>query len=230
MELFANANEFLTWVRADAFNIAIAIFVIGIIIRLMEILLLGRKKDLSLARGSEWGPGFKNIISRSIVDKGTFNRSPFIVIVGYIWHIGFFISLLFFVPHIELINATIGIKWPGLANPFVDMATVITMVSLIALLIHRLTHPVLRFISTFEDYFVWLLTFLPLLTGYIAYHRMIGPYPLALGLHILSVELLMVVFPFTKLMHAITLFIARWYSGAMTGRKGIDQAKLGDGS
>ena len=226
MELFSNANEFLTWVRTDAFNIAISIFVVGIIVRVMEILLLGRKKDLSEARGSEWGAGFKNIISRSIVDKGTFKRNSFIVVVGYLWHIGFVIILLFSIPHIELINATIGIKWPGLANPLIDMATVITMASLIALLIHRLTHPVLKFISTFEDYFVWLLTFLPLLTGYIAYHRMLGPYPLALGLHILSIELLMVVFPFTKLMHAFTLFIARWYTGAMAGRKGIDQGKL----
>jgi len=48
---------------------------------------------------------------------------------------------------------------------------------------------------------------------------MIDPYPLALGLHILSVELFLVVFPFTKLMHAITTFIARWFNGVTLGRK-----------
>lgn len=218
----SNANELLVWTRGSGFNIAISIFMIGVLIRILEIVLLGRKQDLAEPRGSEWGPGFKNIITRSVVDKGTFKRSPFVVVVGYIWHIGFFICLLLFVPHIELINATLGIKWPGLANPLVDAAAAVTMFSMLAILIHRITHPVMKFLSTYEDYLVWLVTFLPLLTGYIAYHRMINPYPMALGLHILSVELFLVVFPFTKLMHAFTLFLARWYTGAMMGRKGIE--------
>jgi len=222
MELFGNANDFLIWVRGDAFNIALSIFLIGVLIRLFEIFLLGRKRDYSEPRGSEWGPGLKNIITRSAIDKGTFKRAPFVVVVGYIWHIGFFIILFLFVPHIELINATIGLKWPGLATPLVDAAAAVTMFTMIAMLWHRLTHPVMKFLSTYEDYLVWAVTFLPLLTGYIAFHRMIAPYPLALGLHILSVELLMIVFPFTKLMHAFTLFIARWYTGAMMGRKGIE--------
>jgi nitrate reductase gamma subunit len=45
---------------------------------------------------------------------------------------------------------------------------------------------------------------------------------LLLVLHIGSVELLMVAFPFTKLMHAFTLFMARYYNGAMAGRKGVN--------
>jgi len=222
MELFGNANDFLIWTRGDGFNIALSIFLAGVLIRLLEIFLLGRKVDYSEPRGSEWAPGLKNIVTRSFADKSTFKRAPFVVIVGYIWHIGFFICLLLFVPHIELINATLGLKWPGLANPLVDATVAVTMVAMIAMLLHRLTHPVLKFLSTYEDYLVWLVTFLPLVTGYIAFHRMINPYPLALGVHILSVELLLVVFPFTKLMHAITLFIARWYTGAIMGRKGIE--------
>ena len=103
----------------------------------------------------------------------------------------------------------------------VDAISAVTIVTLLALLVHRLSHPVLRHLSGFEDYLVWALTLLPLVTGYLAYHRMIDPYPLALGLHILSVELLLILFPFTKLMHAITVFFARWYNGAISGRKGV---------
>ena len=43
-----------------------------------------------------------------------------------------------------------------------------------------------------------------------------------LALHILSVELLMVLFPFTRLMHAFTLFMARWYTGAVSGFRGVE--------
>ena len=69
---------------------------------------------------------------------------------------------------------------------------------------------------------MWTVTFLPLLTGYLAYHRLVNPYPLILGLHILSVNLFLVVFPFTKLTHVFTAFIARWYNGAIFGRKGVE--------
>ena len=65
------------------------------------------------------------------------------------------------------------------------------------------------------------MTLLPLLTGYLAFHRMLMPYQTMLGLHILSVELLLIVFPFTKLMHSFTVFFARWYNGAAFGRRGV---------
>jgi nitrate reductase gamma subunit len=62
---------------------------------------------------------------------------------------------------------------------------------------------------------------LPVLTGYMALHRVGADYTMMLSIHIMSVILLLVVFPFTKLTHAVTLFIARWYNGATAGRKGV---------
>ena len=213
--------DFLLWVKGPAFTVALFVFVLGTLIRLFEILLLGRMPDYAEAKGSEFGAGIKTVFTRTLPEPGSFKRAPFTVLGGYIWHIGFLIVLLFFIPHIELIHATLGIKWPGLSSYLVDAVTAVTLVTLLAMLVDRLLHPVKRFLSGPEDYLVWLVTFLPLLTGYLAYHRLINPYPLVLGLHILSVELLMLVFPFTKLMHAITFIFARWYNGAIAGRKGV---------
>jgi nitrate reductase gamma subunit len=213
---------FLLWVKGPAFDWALAVFALGMLVRLVEILMLGRKPNYAEPKGNEWGPGFRTIVTRSIADPGTFARAPFDVVVGWIWHLGFLIVLFFFVPHIELFRAVLGIAWPGLPNPVVDAITAITILALAAALVHRLQHPVKKRISTPEDYLVWAVTFLPLLTGYLAYHRLINPYPLVLGLHILSVQLLLVVFPFTKLTHAFTVFLARWYNGAIFGRKGIE--------
>jgi nitrate reductase gamma subunit len=81
---------------------------------------------------------------------------------------------------------------------------------------------VLRFITTTEDYLVWLLTILPLITGYIAFHRIGMTAPTLLAIHILSVQLLLIAFPFTKLMHAFTLVLARWYNGAISGYRGVE--------
>ena len=215
------ATDFLLWVRGPGFDFALVVFILGVIIRLLEVLVLGRKPDYSEPRGGELGPGLKTVLTRTLPETGSFKRAPFTVIGGYIWHIGFFISLFLFVPHIELINATLGLSWPGIPSNLVDAVAAVTIVTLIAMLFSRLTHPVKRYLSGPEDYLTWLVTFLPMLTGYLAYHRMIDPYPLVLGLHILSVEVLMIVFPFTKLMHAFTFIIARWYNGAMSGRRGV---------
>ena len=214
--------DFLLWVRGPALDWALAIFVIGVFLRFLEIFLLGRAHNYAEARQGEFAPGMRTVIRRFGTDSGTFKRSGFNIIVGYIWHVGFLVVLLLFVPHIELFGSVLGLSWPGLPNPVVDSVSAITIVALIAMLLHRLRQPVMRHISTFEDYLVWAVTILPLVTGYLAYHRLVNPYPLILGVHILSVELFLIVFPFTKLMHALTAFVARWFNGATFGRKGVE--------
>jgi nitrate reductase gamma subunit len=42
-----------------------------------------------------------------------------------------------------------------------------------------------------------------------------------LALHILSVEILLIVLPFTKLFHVFTLFGSRWYNGKVNAHKGV---------
>jgi nitrate reductase gamma subunit len=213
--------EFLLWVKGPMFELALTIFGVGLAARIVEIFLLGRKPNYAEPRRGELAPGFRTLISRTVADPGTFARAPFDVVVGLVWHLGFLIVLLLFIPHIELINSLLGIAWPGLPNPLVDAVTAVTILALIAVLIHRISHPVKKYISTFEDYLIWVATFLPLFTGYLAYHRLINPYPLILGLHILSVESFLILMPFTKLTHIFTAFIARWYTGATFGRKGV---------
>jgi nitrate reductase gamma subunit len=213
--------DFLLLTKGPLFSIAVAIFAVGLLIRLAEIFALGRAKNYAEPRANAVVPGLKTMYRRFNPDPGTFKRAPFDVVVGTLWHVGFVVALLLFIPHIELIKSTIGIGWPGLPNPVIDAVTAITLLGLIAVLIHRLTHPVKRFLSTKEDYLIWAVTFLLVLTGYLAYHRLINPYPLALGLHILSAELFLIVLPFTKLTHIFTAFVARYYNGAIFGRKGI---------
>lgn len=214
-------TDFLLLVKGPLFSIAVAIFALGVLIRLAEILVLGRPHNYAAPRANEVVPGLKTVYRRFNPDPGTFARAPFDVIVGTLWHIGFVVVLFLFIPHIELFKSLLGIGWPGLPNPLVDAVTAVTLVALLAVLIHRLRQPVKRFLSTPEDYLIWAITFLPVLTGYLAYHRLINPYPLALGLHILTAELFLILLPFTKLMHMFTAFLARYYNGATFGRKGI---------
>jgi nitrate reductase gamma subunit len=214
-------TEFLLWVRGPALQIATIVFVLGIVVRILQMVMLGRKANLAEARGSALAGGLRTMVTRSVPDRGTFQRSTFTIVSGYIFHIGLFVTIFLYAPHILLIDEVFGVSWPALPTPVVDATAVVTINSLLAVLIHRIKDPVMRFLSGFSDYLVWLVTFLPLFTGYIAFHRIGLSPPMLIALHILSVELLMVVFPFTKLMHTFSLFIARYYNGAIAGYKGV---------
>ena len=215
-----NEIEFLSWVRGPAFQIASIIFIAGVIIRFAEILMLGRKPNLAEAKGSEMISGLKAIVMRSM-------RSPpksavFTEVSGYVFHLGWFVTFLLFAPHILMFKAITGLSWPSLPTPVIDALTVVTIITLFAILAHRFHNEVLRYLTNAADILAWLVTILPLITGYIAFHRIGTTAPTLLALHILSVELLMVVLPFTKLMHTFTIFLSRWYNGAISGYRGVE--------
>jgi nitrate reductase gamma subunit len=214
--------DFLLWVRGPGFEIAIAIFVFGVIVRLMEIFLLGRRPEYSAPRASGMEGGWRTLWNRSLPHPEMVKSTMFTLITGYLFHLGLFITVFMFAPHIELFRAGFGISWPALPNALVDFAAILSMAALLAILARRLTHPLLRFLSGPGDYVAWTLTFLPLLTGFLAYKHLLSPYTTMLALHILSVEILLIALPFTKLTHTFTLFIARWYNGAEFARKGVD--------
>ncbi|WML89931.1 hypothetical protein [Thiothrix lacustris] len=217
-----NEVDFLLWVKGPAFTVAVVIFVAGLVLRLFEILSLGRKHNFAVSKGDPMQGGLREMWRRSIpADKATFERSLFTIVAGYVFHIGLFVVIFLLAAHIALIKSVIGFGWPNLPTPVVDAFAVVTMIALIAVLVHRLRHPVKRFLSKPGDYVVWAVTFLPVLTGYMAYHHLLLSPQMMLGLHILSVELLLVLFPFTKLMHAFTLFLSRWYNGATMGMRGV---------
>jgi len=213
--------ELLNWARGPGLQIATIIFVAGVVIRIIEILMLGRRPNLAEAKGSEMSAGLKTMVSRTVPDRATFKRSSFTITAGYFFHLGLFITFFLFAPHILLIKDVIGFGWPALPTPVVDAFAVITIISLLAVLVNRLTNKVMRYLTNFGDLLTWFLTLAPLITGYIAFHRIGFTAPTLLAMHILSVELLLVVFPFTKLMHAFTLFLARWYNGAISGYRGV---------
>ncbi len=217
-----DAQQWLEWLRGPALQAATVVLVLGMAYRLVHLLLLGRKANLAAPRASAWRGGLRTIWHRSLPPSGLTSRGYLILAAGYIFHIGFFIVLLLFAQHIDLFRAVLGFGWPALPPLWVTMAAVLAMAAMIALLVQRMMDPVKRLLTNFGDYLSWTLTFLPLLTGIILRQSGGAGYQQMLALHIASVELLMVAVPFTKLAHMGSLFIARWYNGAIAGYKGVD--------
>ncbi len=216
-----NEMQFLTWVRGPGLDIAVSIFLLGVIWRLVEIYSLGRKKDLSAPRSVAGASGWHTIFRRSLPPAGMVKKSPVSYIGGYTFHIGLAVVVFLFAPHILLIKNLTGLSWPALPSQFIDLAAVVTMAAMVLVLVDRINKPVKRYLSTFGDWFTWTVTFLPVLTGWMAVQHLLLPYTTMLALHILSVEILLVVLPFSKLFHAFTLFGSRWYNGQVNGHKGV---------
>jgi nitrate reductase gamma subunit len=227
------SHTLLEFARGPALMWAISIFIVGVLWRLVGILLLRTKKDLSEPRNTATWKGLRLIGLRSWPRKEFLEGTAFGEVMGYTFHLGFLVALLFLVPHVLFFedvfegllgfdfSDVFGFRWPTLPTGVITFLSAVSLAALVAVLIHRLTNPVKRLISNFDDYFSWLLTAAPLATGMLAYaHAGGAPYQTLLGVHILCAEALMIWFPFSKLMHAFTIFAARGAQGMIFERKG----------
>ena len=200
----------LAFARGPALQAAVLIMIAGICWRLAGIFLLRRRKRFALPRASvtgRIGGAFTTILTRFVPRRTFWPRIAVSVMLSGVFHIGLLIILLGGAPHIQVIHQVTGLTWPNLPKGLIVIVSGLTLASMIGLLIRRVLNPVLRLLSTVDDYLSWLLVFLPVLSGVLLSGETIGGYGTLLALHILSVELLMIWLPFGKLMHMLLVFV-----------------------
>lgn len=211
----------LDFARGPAMQVAIAIFVFGFMWRLVGLILIRNKLDLSTPRRkSAWVGGVRGLWVHLWPYKPFQAKVSLQYAVGYVFHLGIFIVLLLYGAHILFFKDIIGFGWPALPNGVITVVALVTIVALGFTLVKRLTDPVLRRISNFDDYATWLVTILPLLTGLAAKFNMWPVYETGLAIHLLSVWLLLIYFPFGKLMHAAWFAVSRYTTGVRFERRG----------
>jgi nitrate reductase gamma subunit len=201
---------------------ALWIFVFGIVWRLIGAVFLLSRKDLTKPREyNSVAAGLGAILSRSTPAHAFEKKIRFQHFTGYLWHFALFVSVLFFAPHILFFKSVLGFGWPHLPNTIILVTAIVATAVLIALLIRRATHPVQRFISTVDDYISIVVVLVPLVTGILAFAHFGARYETLLAIHLLSVEVMLIWFPFSKLMHAIMTMPARYQAGTAFGRRGV---------
>ncbi|MDJ0918377.1 MAG: nitrate reductase [Woeseiaceae bacterium] len=213
--------ELLDFARGPALQFGLYAFVIGTVWRLLGILLLAAKPDHSAPR-KRGGilAALKVISSRSVTAREFRQDTLYASVLGYVLHIGLFVIVFLFVPHILFFKGLIGLEWPGLPNNVIYFVGVITAGVGVALLLRRMTHPVLKLISNFDDYFSWVVTMAPIITGLIIPIRFGIRYETLLAIHILSIAVLLTWLPFGKLAHAFLVFFSRGTTGMVLERRG----------
>jgi nitrate reductase gamma subunit len=215
--------DLLSFARGTGLKIALVVFCLGVVWRIVAFALLRIRRDLNEPRASlpkSLVGGLVAVGSRSWPHPEFIGRTGAGEALGYSYHIGLFMVVLLFGPHITFFASLLGFTWPSLPSSLITVISVLTFTLFLAVLFRRVTNPVMRMLSNFDDYFSWFITMLVIVTGLAATAHIGGTYETLLGLHILSFDALLVWFPFGKLMHAFYIFPSRAINGALLARKG----------
>lgn len=221
------ATALLEFARGPALWVSLSVLIAGSLWRVIAIWRLGVRPDLSTPRSERYLAGpLRGIFARMLIRKefrssrnlGSFN--------AYLYHMGLAFIVFGYLPHIQFVERLTGISWPALPAWVMYVAAGPSVVGLLVALLERLSDPVRRLLSGFDDYFSWAVVFLTLLTGMAAVNQSPAPavaaplYPLPVAIHLLSVELMLIWLPFGKLGHAFLVFFSRGITGAALERKG----------
>jgi nitrate reductase gamma subunit len=213
----------LEFARGPALQWSAVIFTVGMLWRIIALAFFTNNNPLSANRRENLATGgMKAVMHRFTVAEPFKRRVGFQYYAGWVWHIGFVVVLFFFEVHVMFFKSILGFEWPALPNFVIVLVAAMSAGILLILLIRRIFHPVLRYISTFNDYSSVVVTLLPFLTGLATYTHFGIRYETLLALHFLSIALLLVWFPFSKLFHALTLLPSRYVLGVKLWRRGVD--------
>lgn len=210
---------FLEFVEGPLWYFSVVVFVVGVLLRLVDIARQPLRADLAPARQSGLPGALRTIVTRSWTAEGFSRGATFHLVAGYMFHIGLFVLLIFAAPHVRFIEERIlGFGWTPAPHWLFMVASELAFAGLLLLWLRRLMHPVMRKISTFDDHAAAILTFVVMLTGCLA---LLKSHDSLRAIHMLTVCLLLIYFPFSRLMHAFTFPISRAYTGAAMARKGV---------
>ncbi len=179
-----------------------------------------KRVDLSDPRGgSEMMGGLRMIASRSINHGPLTDRIKLPIANAYLMHIVLFIVIFLAQGHIDLVRENFGFGWPHLPELAVRIATFVLLFTIAVTVYRRLVHPVLKLLSNFDDWFSLTVTALPVITGLMLAYTA-EPQDTMLAWHIMTFNLLLIWFPFGKLMHAFLIFGSRYATGVAFAHKG----------
>ena len=197
--------------------VAVIVFIVGCLFRLFRMIWLTYRKERLLLSYMSLKYGLRSIV-HWITPFGTVNmrKHPVMTIVTFAFHISLFVVPIFLLSHIILVDESWNLKWAALPDRVADIMAVIVIVACVYFLIRRIISPEVKFVTSASDYGILAIVAIPFITGFYAYHQAPG-YPVALILHILSGEFMLIAIPFTRLSHMIFSVFTRFYTGSEFG-------------
>lgn len=153
--------------------------------------------------------------------KGAWSRSRVTYLAGGIFHLGLLAVLLLSKAHIAVWKELTTLSWPALPKPVMGWLSALALLAMLALLVNRLRDPLLRLLSGAGEWLNWLLVFLPMLSGFVLARQWWLPFEAAYALHMLSVDVLLVWIPLSRIAHFMFYFISRSIHGLEFGKRSL---------
>ncbi len=221
-----NPQAMLAFARGPFFNVAITFFIAGMLYRIANVIFLGWSKDLSKPRGSKGLGVVKSFLRGGLIlpffprEKKAFVNNPITYLAGGLFHLSLFIVVILGAAHMLAWKSLLGFGWWTLPLPIVDFMAAVGIIAMVMLLINRLNHPVLKRLSGAAEFFNWFLVFVPMVTGYMMTHHMFLPYENLFALHMVSINILLIWIPLSRISHFVFYFFSRTIHGVEWGKRG----------
>jgi nitrate reductase gamma subunit len=208
--------EFLT---GPALWITFVVFLGGLLIRVAYLFGLSKERDRVFYNHADFGWALRSI-GHWIIPWGSasLRQQPVFSIVLFVFHLFLLAVPLFLLAHNMLWEEAFGVGLWSMPDKWADVFTGAVIVAGAFLFLRRLIRPEVRIMTSAWDYTLLILTLLPFVTGFFAYHQW-GPYNTLLILHILTAEILLVIIPFSKLAHVVLFFFSRAFIGFEMGTR-----------
>lgn len=220
-------HEFLRFLRGPLFEVALLVFAAGLAYRIFRVVALGWRRERAPAMGSRAG-GVVTSYAKGIGIwpfipwvKDAFRGNAVTFLAGGLFHLGLFVVIFLGTAHMLVWKSLLGFGWPTLPLPIVDFLAAGAIAAMIALLINRFTQPVVRKLTGPAEMANWIFVFLPMLTGYMMTHHMFFRYEVLFGLHMLTVDVLLIWIPFSLIPHFAFYFFSRTIHGSQFGRRAV---------
>ena len=158
-----NWNDILDFARGPLFYASLLIFVGGMLYRLVRVLMLGWSRDRAPAKGSKAGGIARSYLKGILIwpfipwVKRTFSKNPVIYLAGGLFHLALFVVLILGTAHMLVWKSLLGFGWPTLPLPIVDWMAAVGIIAMVALLIYRLTNPLMKMLTGLAGWLSWLL-------------------------------------------------------------------------
>ncbi len=222
-----NWKETLEFARGPFFQVALIVFVGGMSYRLMRVLLLGWSRDRVPSKGSKLKGVLISYLKGILVwpfipwVKNTFSKKPMMYLAGGLFHLGLFVIIFFGTPHMLVWKSLVGFGWSTVPLQIVDWLAAVTIVAMAVLFINRLVDPVLKLITGPAEWLNWWVVFLPMITGYIMAHHLLRNYEMLFSLHMLSINVMLIWIPFSRISHFMFYFFSKTIHGAQFGKRAV---------
>jgi len=208
--------DYYEFVRGPLAYIAFFIFIAGSAVRLLSFYLKGSNPKLLYPK-ENLSNGFKAILVGVVPFATRFmKKRPLFTLITFLFHICVIILPLFFLAHNILWFESFGVLWANIPDGLADVMTVFVLLACIFFFVRRFVVNEAKLVTETSDYLLLIAIFASFFTGFLAFHQF-GPYRTMLVLHILSSEILLVIIPFSKMMHMILYPFSRYYMGADFG-------------